>query len=566
MLIIAGAGSGKTRTLTARLLKLIESGVPAEQIVAITFTNKAASEMLKRVEYAINPNSGPFIGTFHAFGSRLLREEAAFYNRTRSFTIFDSDDTLSAIRKAIKNINARGEKYKPAVIAGKISKIKSTFEDPYSFLNEGMYAIYEEYEDMLKKNNAFDFDDLIEKTVSLLANKKEIRKKYEEKFSHILVDEYQDTNPAQHELIKLLAGNKKNVNVVGDDAQAIYGWRHADIKNVLDFENTWGTAKVVTLDQNYRSTGNIIGAASALISKNKLQRKKNLWTENKTGEPISVVGTMSPDGEAYWIADKLKKSTEDKAILYRTNAQSRAIEQALITNNIPYKIFGGIRFYDRKEVKDVISALRIAANPKDSISIERLGKIIPKSKLLNIVEKLTKEGGKLSPKEAIEFFLEESEYASRLESKFQNVEERMENLHELIIFSGEFDSLETFLEKVSLLGSTDSPSKISAEKNRHPVSLMTIHMAKGLEFNEVFISGCAEGLIPHQRSLDYRESFEEERRLLYVAMTRAREKLSIFYYGVPSQFLYDIPEKFIKYEHIGGGFDSLPDEETTYIE
>ncbi|MDD5099144.1 MAG: UvrD-helicase domain-containing protein, partial [Candidatus Colwellbacteria bacterium] len=513
LLITAGAGSGKTKTLTSRLLHLISIGTLPESIIAITFTNKAASEMKERAERLIKNKSDsmPFIGTFHSFGARILRSEAKTLGRTPGFTVFDEDDSIRLIKNIIKKENLDPKKYPYKIIRHKISKVKNELISPDEDEDDLLPQLFFLYEESLKAQNGFDFDDLVQKPVSIFLSDENIINKYRNRFNHILVDEYQDINTAQYRLIRLLAQNHRNLTVVGDDHQSIYGFRWSDFRNFLNFEKDWPDAKTVVLDQNYRSTKNIVSAASAVISNNKCQRPKTLWTENREGNPIKVAGFETAEGEADWIASAISPEKRiSSAILYRTNAQSRPIEQALIFNRIPYVIFGGLRFYDRKEIKDIIAALRVAANPLDEISKERLLKEFRKTKIRPIIDELPKMGEVCSPMELIGYILKETDYIASLKTDFKNAEERIENVSELISYAESFNSLSEFLERVSLLQSTDQP------KGEGAVRLMTIHMAKGLEFGNVFIAGASDGILPHERSLFKIADLEEERRLMYV--------------------------------------------------
>lgn len=547
LLIAAGAGSGKTRTLTQRLIHLIERGVSPKRIVAITFTNKAADEMKRRIFSEINKTilkDLPFIGTFHSFAARILRKEAALLGRTSSYVIFDDDDTKKVIRKLVKSIELDSPRT-PAKIEKDISRIKNNLVD-IDTLDGSQKIMFEAYEEELRRQNAFDFDDLIEKVVRLFLSDPKTLKKYQEMYSYILVDEYQDINAAQYELVKLLADPHGNINVVGDDQQSIYGFRWSNFKNFLNFEKDWPKAKIVNLGENYRSTANIVRGAAGVIEHNTLQRKKKLWTTNGDGEPIMVFGVEDEDEEAEIVVDLIKKRGEkNSAILYRTNAQSRAIEQALNWNGISYEIFGGIRFYERKEVKDVVATLRFAMNPKDEISKERIEKTFNKKPRTELIENLPSLAKELTVLELVGYVLKTTDYFSYLANNFSNSEERIENIAELIKFAGSFDSLEDFVERVSLLQSAD---KIGEEKESS-VKLMTIHLAKGLEFNDVYIIGMSEGLLPHQRSLLDEDDLEEERRLAYVAMTRARKRLHISFYSFASRFLYEIPPELVEFKN-----------------
>ncbi|MEK7640902.1 MAG: UvrD-helicase domain-containing protein [Patescibacteria group bacterium] len=569
ILIAAGAGSGKTKTLTSRLARLIEKGVAPSKIVAITFTNKAANEMRERVAGQLaTAGDAPFIGTFHSFCARILKDEAHLANRSPNFTIYDADDSLSLIKKIMKAADISKDVISPAVLQNKISQIKSEMLSPDDF-DKITKKIYEKYETALTTNNAFDFDDLITKVVQIFENRPEILKKYHEKYSHILVDEYQDINSSQYKLIRFLAEQQKNLSVGGDDQQAIYSFRGADFRNFLNFQNDWPDAKIVKLEQNYRSSGTIISAASAVVQKNKLQTPKKLWTENAAGEKIKIIRAASREEEAMLVAGQIGQIKEGSvAVLYRTNAQSRAIEQSLLSASIPYRIFGGIKFYERKEVKDLLAGLRLAYNPADAVSEERIGKTFDKKTAAYLVQELPRLGERLNQLELINFFMENANYVDYLQKEYKNFSERLENINELISFAGQFKTLWEFLEKVSLLQTMDSPaSKLTTNNSRlTTTSLMTIHMAKGLEFDNVFVVGCSEGLLPHERSYGALDDLEEERRLMYVAMTRARKKLCLSLSGTPSRFVYEIPEHLSDFVDLTTGKYALPDEDEMYIE
>jgi DNA helicase-2/ATP-dependent DNA helicase PcrA len=567
LLIVAGAGTGKTRTLTSRIAYLIEQGIPPWKICAITFTNKAAKEMADRTQLIIGSSKGPFIGTFHSLGARILRAECRALERRPNFTIFDDHDSFNLIRKAAKSVMPKsetsiGEKKKeketPALFAQGISKIKNMSGENLSAepLNEKNLAtrkVFQKYESALIENNAFDFDDLIEKTVAVMKSNPAVLEKYQNRFDAVLVDEYQDINPKQFEFIKLLAGRHGNVSVVGDDEQTIYSWRYADIGIFLNFEKHWPGAQVFFLEENYRSTGNIIHAASAVVKNNHFRTPKTLWTKNAPGAAIKIFEAWGENEEAEWIAQeiensKLKNKSDSVAILYRTNAQSRAIEQALIRHDIPYRIFGGLKFYERREVRDAVAALRYASNNYDAPSKERLEKNLSKKKFAEFKSALAREKD-LPPQKIVALFLEAFHYFDYLDENFINADERKGNIAELISFAGEFKSLSEFLEKVMLLQAVDDENNKNTEKeeeSRSMVSCMTIHLAKGLEFDSVFVAGASEGCLPHGRSLADERSLEEERRLMYVAMTRARKNLAISFYGTPSRFLEEIPEECIE--------------------
>jgi len=546
LLIVAGAGTGKTRTLVSRLLHFIEGGVPPHRICAITFTNKAAREMADRVEQSAKysgRNNSPFIGTFHSLGAKILRKESHPLKRTPNFVIFDDHDSFELIKKIAKQLFPK-EKIKeggvlpkkaewetPAYLARKISELKNkggVFEEmrgSESAKDRLALEAFERYEAALARNNAFDFDDLIDKVAQLFKNHPAALARWRGKFDAVLVDEYQDLNPKQYEFVRFLAGGHKNLSVVGDDEQLIYGWRYADLKTFLDFEKDWPGARVAFLEENYRSSGNIIQAASALAKNNLYRVPKNLWTKNPAGSLIKIFEASDENAEAEWVAGQIesgimnnelsgegngKSIIPSTAILYRTNAQSRAIEQALIRNQIPYKIFGGLKFYERKEIKDVVAALRYAVNKKDEVSRDRLEKLLPKKKFSELAEKI---GGvavpKMAPPELVGLFLKTTGYLEYLERNFINYDERRENVAELVNFATRFDDPIQFLEEISLLQATDelanrkapassakrtgqNANLLAAGEPQFAVNLMTIHLAKGLEFDNVFLAGASE--------------------------------------------------------------------------
>ncbi|MCK9497220.1 MAG: UvrD-helicase domain-containing protein [Candidatus Colwellbacteria bacterium] len=563
LLITAGAGSGKTKTLTSRLLYLLSQGVPAEQIVAITFTNKAAGEMKERI-LALLPKeeNTPFIGTFHSFGARLLRKESRNFGRNGNFTIFDGNDMAKLIKNLVKNADLDKVKYHHNIVGKHFSRIKNELAGAESAEDENISLLFERYEDALKRQNAFDFDDLIEKPVRLLQESRKKLDNYHNIFRYFLVDEYQDINTAQYKLIKLLSAKERNLSVVGDDHQSIYSFRGSDFRNFLNFEKDFPEAKVVVLDQNYRSTQNIVRASSALISNNLNQRPKKLWTENNEGDLIKISGFADAEEEANWLANELYNEDRiNSAILYRTNAQSRPIEQALIFADIPYFIYGGLKFYDRKEIKDIVSALKYGINPLDEINKERMFKGFRKTRIKPILENLPGMADNLSPVEFIGYILKETDYAIYIQ-KEKNYEDRMENIKELISFAGGFSSVSEFVERISLLETTDQPKERSSRQDdSSPVRLMTIHMAKGLEFDNIFLAGASEGLIPHERSIFRENDIEEERRLMYVAMTRAKKKLSISFFRGSSRFLNEIPPELVIFDNF-----QYKDEDTIYLD
>ncbi len=457
LIIVAGAGTGKTKTLTNRIVHLVEKGVPADRICAITFTNKAAKEMASRVAV-----TGPLIATFHSLGARILRKECRALGREPNFVIFDDHDAFDIVKKILKGITTddadaalkKNKKCGPAFLLQKISEIKNlgaAVETPRTTPEEqaAVAAVFEKYEHALARNNAFDFDDLIQKPVALFAARPEILERYRSKFDALLIDEYQDINPKQYEFVKFLAGGHKNLSVVGDDEQTIYSWRYADIKTFLNFDKEWPGARIYFLEENYRSTGTIIRAASAVAEHNKFRTPKKLWTSNPSGDPIALFEAWGENDEAGWIADEIQKSAgatprNEIAVLYRTNAQSRAIEQALIRREIPYQIFGGLKFYERREVKDAVAALRVASNDRDEPAKERLEKNLSKRKFAVFKGRLAALRG-AKPADIIRLFLDSFGYFDYLDGSFANAGERQENIAELVTFASEFAELPELL-------------------------------------------------------------------------------------------------------------------------
>ena len=622
LLVLAGPGSGKTRVLTYRIAYLIQKGIVPQNILAVTFTNKAAGEMRFRAAKLLSKQKVMpftpldtrrpmgFIGTFHAFCLRILRKEINHLGHKNNFLIYDKQDQLSFIKKVIKELQIDKEQFKPSAISSIISSLKSeliNYEDyskrAQNYFEKTVAKIYQAYQIKLKKVNGVDFDDLIMLTVKLFQEFPKILKKYQEKFRYILVDEYQDVNPAQYRLIKLLAEKYRNLCVVGDDAQAIYGFRQADFRNILNFERDYPEAKTVILDQNYRSTQNILDTAQQVISKNLYQKEKNLWTKNPRGNSIVVAETANEMGEREFIIKEIKKLKEesglnlrDSTVLYRTNAQSRALEEGFIQHKIPYKIIGTVKFYQRKEIKDVLAYLRLILQPQDFISLQRIINIplrgIGKTTLnkvlkngleqiseknsnvknfLSLIKKIEKVSQTESLTNLLKFLLEETHYNKYLQSIYQNksylenipeYEIRWQNIKELFTVTKLYDGLKPpkglkkFLEDTALFSEADE-----VETKKDLVNLMTLHAAKGLEFPVVFISGCEEGLFPHSRSMLDSLQAEEERRLCYVGITRAKTYLYLTFarrrtiYGLtqvspPSRFLGDIPEKLIDYRVI----------------
>ncbi|CCX36324.1 aTP-dependent DNA helicase PcrA [Clostridium sp. CAG:1000] len=569
-LVLAGAGSGKTKVLTQRIINLIDSGVSPYNILAITFTNKAAKEMRNRVENELGSiTDSIFIGTFHSFGLRILRENYIDIGYTSNITILDTDDAKAIVKRILKENGYDPAKYEIRTIINKISSTKNDgiSPDEYTklFLNDldiVIGLVYKEYTKLLKDNNSVDFDDLLLKPVELLKKNKIILEKYQERFKYILVDEYQDTNSIQYELCKLLASKYKNIFVVGDANQSIYSFRNADYRNILNFEKDYKNAKVILLEENYRSTNNILKAANSVIKNNSEGKKLNLWSSKRDGELIDYIRCEDEIKEANFVINKIKDLVSngykysDIAVLYRTNAQSRVVEDAFVRNNIPHNIIGSYYFYNRKEIKDLIAYLKLIYNPCDSVNLERIINVpkrgIGAKSIENLRKKATENnismfdaidsGKELEFKKMIlklqEFSLngnlsdliEEilSTTGLRMEyeiNKSLENEAKVENLNEFktvaLMFeeSGIYD-LQTFLENIALVSDRGQYNNDGDE-----VSIMTLHSAKGLEFNVVFLLGMEEGLFPHNRSFNSLSNLEEERRLCYVGITRAKEKL-----------------------------------------
>lgn len=569
-LVLAGAGSGKTKVLTQRIINLIDSGVSPYNILAITFTNKAAKEMRNRVKNELGSiTDSIFIGTFHSFGLRILRENYIDIGYTSNITILDTDDAKAIVKRILKENGYDPAKYEIRTIINKISSTKNDgiSPDEYTklFLNDldiVIGLVYKEYTKLLKDNNSVDFDDLLLKPVELLKKNKIILEKYQERFKYILVDEYQDTNSIQYELCKLLASKYKNIFVVGDANQSIYSFRNADYRNILNFEKDYKNAKVILLEENYRSTNNILKAANSVIKNNSEGKKLNLWSSKRDGELIDYIRCEDEIKEANFVINKIKDLVSngykysDIAVLYRTNAQSRVVEDAFVRNNIPHNIIGSYYFYNRKEIKDLIAYLKLIYNPCDSVNLERIINVpkrgIGAKSIENLRKKATENnismfdaidsGKELEFKKMIlklqEFSLngnlsdliEEilSTTGLRMEyeiNKSLENEAKVENLNEFktvaLMFeeSGIYD-LQTFLENIALVSDRGQYNNDGDE-----VSIMTLHSAKGLEFNVVFLLGMEEGLFPHNRSFNSLSNLEEERRLCYVGITRAKEKL-----------------------------------------
>jgi DNA helicase-2/ATP-dependent DNA helicase PcrA len=569
-LVLAGAGSGKTRVLTERIIKLIDDGVRPYNILAITFTNKAAKEMRERVEAKIDTIADSiFIGTFHSFGLRILRENYSDIGYTSNITILDTDDTKALIKRILKENSYDSANYDIKHIISRISSAKNDGLSPleYSKLflrdeDKVISFVYEKYIKLLKENNSVDFDDLLLKPVELFKKRKDILEKYQERFKYILVDEYQDTNSIQYELCKLLASKYHNIFVVGDANQSIYSWRNADYRNILNFEKDYKNAKVVLLEENYRSTNTILKAANSVIKNNREGTKLNLWTSSGDGEKIEYIRLEDEIKESSFVIKKIKEMMDegyqysDFAVLYRTNAQSRTIEEAFVRSNIPYNIIGSYYFYSRKEIKDLIAYLNLVYNSNDSVSLERvintpkrgigtktIENIRNKARENNIsmfdaiesgkelefkklILELQEDAKTLSLSELIEDTLVKSGIRAEYElDKSLESDAKIENLNEFksvaVAFeeSGVYD-LSTFLENILLVSDAGQ-----YKENKDAVNLMTLHSAKGLEFKVVFILGMEEGIFPHNRSFESASELEEERRLCYVGITRAKSIL-----------------------------------------
>jgi len=612
ILILAGAGSGKTRVITYRIAYLISQGIRPENILAVTFTNKAAGEMKERVVKLLGEKKkiSLWIGTFHSICARILRREIKQIGFESNFSIYDTSDQISLIKEILRLLGFDEKMFNPNTIANKISSIKNelispvTFSNSYanSFFDQKVAEVYEVYEKELKKRNALDFDDLISKTIEVFDRYPEVLARYRKIFQYILVDEYQDTNHSQYLLIKMLTNEKNNICVVGDPDQSIYNFRGADIRNILSFEKDHPDTKIFKLEENYRSTKNILNCAQGLIEKNKQRKKKEIWTKNEEGELITVFQAFNQIEEGEYIVSEIrniirksKKTTlNDIVVFYRTHAQSRALEEVFINNSMPYRIIGGVSFYARREIKDVLSYLNILYNPADLTSLKRIinvpargiglsamrylveiKKIDDVASLLervdlrtkkglerfyNIYRKLKEESSRVVVSELINTILREIEYKDHLIDGTHEGESRWENVKELLTVAKRFDnlnpneSLASFLQDVSLITSADNQ-----DYGKESISLMTLHSAKGLEFDHVFIVGMEENIFPHAQSMTDERDLEEERRLCYVGVTRAKKRLYLIYansrmlYGgvqsnPPSRFFEEMPQDILLYK------------------
>lgn len=633
LLILAGAGSGKTKTLTHRIAYILERHKATPyNILAVTFTNKAANEMRERIWKLSQGGGGdiprgfmPFMGTFHSICVRLLRQDGEAIGIPRNFVIWDEADRTAAVKQAARSLNLDEKKFPARLLASLISSAKNEMVGPAEFAASAgstpaaqiAAKVYPIYERLLADGVALDFDDLIGRTVAMLKNQPEIRQKWQKQFNYVMVDEYQDTNAAQYQLVKLLTGPHNNIAVVGDDWQSIYSWRGADFRNILNFEKDYPGCTVIKLEQNYRSTKNILEAAHNVISQNRQRSDKKLWTALGSGSPVQVLAVASERSEAETIARRIKNAVDtgvrryqDFAILYRTNAQSRAIEEVFLRLQLPYRIVGGVRFYDRKEIKDIVAYLRLIYQPDDSAAFARIvnvpargigprsielfnqwrvennyslsqalslvndcEQLTPKaraglSQLADIVTSFRGQMDEQLPAVLIDSLIRRLDYLHFLEDGSPQGDARAENVRELLSVAGQYQDagLTDFLEEVSLITDLERANQASDS-----VTLMTMHSAKGLEFPVVFITGLEESIMPHSRALYDATELEEERRLMYVAMTRAREELYLAYamertlfggrqHNPPSRFLSDVNGQATGYESLSARPEVFDDE------
>lgn len=621
LIIFAGAGSGKTRVLTYRIAYLLSLGVSPFHILAVTFTNRAAAEMRERVQQLVGSDGrNVWISTFHSMAVRILRREARHIPYDQSFIIYDDADQMTVMKRCIEELRVDDRKFRPRGVLAEISSLKNELVDPeeYSELvrnvrEETIAKLYSLYQKKLRQQNAMDFDDLLVQTVRLFRSEPQVLQNYQQRFQYIMVDEYQDTNHAQYVLIHLLAGGRKNICVVGDDDQSIYGWRGADIRNILNFERDYPDVRVIKLEQNYRSTQCILNVANELISHNRGRKPKELWTSNREGAPVYFYQAFDEKDEAKFVGNTIKDLISrgeavyrDCAVFYRTHAQSRPIEEECIRSGIPYRIYGGQRFYERKEIKDILAYLRVVSNPADEVSLRRIINVprrgIGDTTIARVEEAALRTGrtfaealahpecadlgaravgaikgffkmvnrwmaleGAVSIVGLVERILDETGYTAVLENeKTVEAETRLENLKEFLVVAQQYDSandrsLAGFLEELALVTDIDN-----YQPGEDAVVLMTIHSAKGMEFPVVFLTGMEEGLFPHARALDEESELEEERRLCYVGITRAEERLFLsramhrsIYGSVefrqPSRFLDEIPGEYLCPALPGGG-------------
>lgn len=567
MIILAGAGSGKTRVLTYKVIYLIQKkNIDPTNILMVTFTNKAATEMKERIQKLIGNEIKPTVGTFHSLCSRILRVEGKYLGFSERFTIYDTQDSVDAIKEAMNRANISTKDFKPYSVLSTISQAKNQLITDLEYLNlargyfqENVAKIYPFYQRILKENNALDFDDLIGKTIELFDKNPEVLKKYQNKFEYILVDEYQDTNQAQYILTKKLSAKWKNICVVGDFSQSIYSFRGANFQNLITFKNDFSNVKTFHLSQNYRSTQTILDSAYSVISKNTSHPVLKLWTENEPGEKIIAYQAETEHNEAEFIISQMVSlglEPKEVAVLYRTNAQSRVIEEVFLHHGVPYTLVGGTRFYDRKEIKDILAYLRVIDNEKDNVSFKRIEKIgkTRLKKFMELTETLEKD--KYATIDLLDKVLESTDYLSLFDPKEEEDISRLENIKELRSVAIEFPNLSGFLENIALVEQEELSKQVDKNGEKNAVTLMTLHSAKGLEFPYVFMVGMEEGIFPHSRSLMEKSELEEERRLCYVGITRAKERLFMTYskrrliFGqrstnTLSRFILDIPKDTI---------------------
>jgi DNA helicase II / ATP-dependent DNA helicase PcrA len=613
LLILAGAGSGKTKVITHRILHLVKQGVAPGEILAITFTNKAAKEMKERVgkllredrtlNLPITSFEMPWVGTFHAFGVSVLRENARAAGLPRHFSIFDRSDAQAAVKEALEGAGIDPKRFTPGKMLSAISRKKGDFLDREKFAASAngyfekiLANVWERYERILEREQSLDFDDLLLRAARLLAGNADVLSRYRNRFRYIHVDEYQDTNEVQYAMSKLLAGERKNICVVGDIDQNIYSWRGANIKNILDFERDFPGVREIMLEENYRSTQTILHAANAIISKNTRRKDKNLFTKNAEGDKISLVVSYDEADEARFVARKASELISsgvpagEVAVLYRANFQSRALEEAFLAEGVPYQVLG-TRFFDRKEVKDVLSFIAAAVNPESVANLKRIANVPPRgigkvtflkmvagqegtiagagkkgvAALRGILSRIAEKVPELPPSLLVKFVLAESGIEKHLRDGTEEDKERLENVQELVTLASRYDALpypagiEALLEEAALRSGQDE-----LEDGSTGVRLMTVHASKGLEFEHVFIAGLEEGLFPHHRDGAEPDDDEEERRLFYVAITRAKRKAYLSYASVrtifgsrqvnlPSEFITDIPDELFETEEVYAG-------------
>jgi len=616
LLIVAGAGAGKTRVLTHRILSLIKNGVSPSEILAITFTNKAAKEMSERMEHLLHEDSTlnipvsfsekPFMSTFHSLGVHILREQYEKIGVSKHFVIMDDSDTQSIIKEVLKNLSLDPKQFEPRRIKNVISKNKGNLitVDKYAadagneYFPKIVASVWGEYEKLLHQQNGFDFDDLLIKTTLLLKNDAGVRTYYQNKWKYIHIDEYQDTNIAQYELSKLLAGDTKNICVVGDMDQSIYSWRGADFRNILNFEKDFPKTEVILLEENYRSSANILEAANSIIKKNKIRKDKKLFTQKEAGEKIGLFAAYDEVEEAQFVAEKSMDlirqgvSPKDIAVLYRANFQSRALEESFLEKNIPYQVLG-VKFFERKEIKDMLAFLRAALNQENINDIKRIINVPPRGigkatlakiaggqahtlspamqkkvgEFYGILSQIKEYSSANKVSETVKFLIRKTGVEARLRSGIDEDKERLENIYELVSLAKKYDILtpeegtQKLLEDAALASDQDSLG-VQKKKEEDAVRLMTVHSSKGLEFPYVFITGLEQDLFPHIGigSMEFsEEKEEEERRLFYVAITRAQEKAFLTYssvrtifgskqVNVPSEFIIDIDETLLEEE------------------